>query len=93
MNIKREAVCLSIPSTRLFEVEERIEELKALFEPVKGDISSLDDHEEILYHALDRFGKINMLVNNAGVALAKGDFAYSTGLIVEVSGGMNIRRL
>ncbi|MEE9390442.1 MAG: SDR family NAD(P)-dependent oxidoreductase, partial [Candidatus Aminicenantaceae bacterium] len=55
----------------LFEVKERIEELKALFEPVKGDISSLDDHEEILHQALDKFGKINVLVNNAGVAPEK----------------------
>ena len=31
----------------LFEVEERVKELKASFLPVKGDISSLDDHERI----------------------------------------------
>ncbi len=55
----------------LFEVKERIEELNALFEPVKGDISSLDDHEEILHQTLDKFGKINVLVNNAGVAPEK----------------------
>lgn len=32
-------------------------------------------------------------VAQAVVSLARGDFAYSTGLVVEVSGGMNIRRL
>jgi len=32
-------------------------------------------------------------VARAVVALARGDFAYSTGLVLEVSGGMNIRRL
>jgi NAD(P)-dependent dehydrogenase (short-subunit alcohol dehydrogenase family) len=32
-------------------------------------------------------------VAKAVVALARGDFAYSTGLVVEVSGGMNIQRL
>lgn len=55
----------------LFEVEESVEELKASFVPVKGDISSLDDHEQILRQTLDKFGKINVLVNNAGVAPEK----------------------
>jgi 3-oxoacyl-[acyl-carrier protein] reductase len=32
-------------------------------------------------------------VAQAVVSLARGDFAYSTGLVVEVSGGMNIRHL
>ena len=32
-------------------------------------------------------------VGKAVVALAAGAFDYSTGLVVEVSGGMNIRRL
>jgi len=32
-------------------------------------------------------------VAKAAAALAKGEFAYSTGAVIEVSGGMNIRRL
>jgi NAD(P)-dependent dehydrogenase (short-subunit alcohol dehydrogenase family) len=32
-------------------------------------------------------------VARAVAALARGDFAYSTGLVVEVSGGMNIQSL
>ena len=32
-------------------------------------------------------------VGRAVAALARGDFAYATGLVVEISGGMNIRRL
>jgi len=55
----------------LFEVEERAGELKASFLPVKGDISSLEDHEKILHQTLDKFGKIDVLVNNAGVAAEK----------------------
>jgi len=55
----------------LFEVKERVEELKASFLPVQGDVSSLDDHQKILNQALDRFGKIDLLVNNAGVAPEK----------------------
>ena len=52
----------------LFEVKERVEESKAVFLPVRGDISSLDEHEVIIKQALDTFGKIDVLVNNAGVA-------------------------
>jgi len=57
--------------TGLFEVKERVEELNAVFLPVQGDISSLDDHEEILNKVLDRFGRLDVLVNNAGVAPEK----------------------
>jgi NAD(P)-dependent dehydrogenase (short-subunit alcohol dehydrogenase family) len=32
-------------------------------------------------------------VGRAVAALARGDFAYSTGAVFEVSGGMNIKRL
>ncbi len=32
-------------------------------------------------------------VARAVVSLARGDFRYSTGLVIEVSGGMDIRRL
>jgi len=32
-------------------------------------------------------------VGKAAAALARGDFAYATGLVVELSGGMQIRRL
>ena len=32
-------------------------------------------------------------VGKAAASLARGDFAYATGLILELSGGMNIRHL
>jgi 3-oxoacyl-[acyl-carrier protein] reductase len=55
----------------LFEVKEKVDMLKASFLPVQGDVSSLDCHEKILKRALDEFGKIDVLVNNAGVAPEK----------------------
>jgi NAD(P)-dependent dehydrogenase (short-subunit alcohol dehydrogenase family) len=55
----------------LFEVKERVEELGSIFLPIQGDVSSLKDHEKILKQVLDRFGKIDVLVNNAGVAPEK----------------------
>lgn len=52
----------------LFEVKDRVEELGASFLPLQGDVSSLEDQERILRQALDKHGKIDVLVNNAGVA-------------------------
>jgi 3-oxoacyl-[acyl-carrier protein] reductase len=51
----------------LAEVEDRITALGAAFEAVPGDISRLDVHETIVTAVLRRFGRIDLLVNNAGV--------------------------
>ena len=55
----------------IFEVKERIEELGASFLPLQGDVASLDDHEQMLELILERYGRIDLLVNNAGVAPEK----------------------
>ena len=55
----------------LFEVKEKIEKSGASFLPVQGDISSLEEHKKILNSVLDKFGRIDLLVNNAGVAPLK----------------------
>lgn len=55
----------------LFEVKERIEEIKREFFPLKADISDLDTHGKILEEIMDRLGRIDVLVNNAGVAPEK----------------------
>ena len=52
----------------LLEVRARVEELGRRFLPVVGDIASRDDHPRMLQEALDAFGAIDVLVNNAGVA-------------------------
>lgn len=52
----------------LFEVKERVAELGVDFLPVYGDISNLQDNENIIQKTLEKFGRINVLVNNAGVA-------------------------
>ncbi len=55
----------------LFEVNERVEEFKREFLPIQGDISDLEAHDGMTRQALDRFGRIDVLVNNAGVAPEK----------------------
>jgi NAD(P)-dependent dehydrogenase (short-subunit alcohol dehydrogenase family) len=58
-------------SSGLAEVKARVESLGATFEPVPGDIADLDAHQGLLDQALKRFGKIDVLVNNAGIAPKK----------------------
>ncbi len=61
------------PSQRqagLAEVQVRCEELGASFLPVPGDIALLDGHESMLEAVLYRFGRVDLLVNNAGIAPA-----------------------
>ena len=52
----------------LFEVKARVEELGGRFLPVAGDISRIDDHDRMLAAAYGVCGRIDVLVNNAGVA-------------------------
>ena len=55
----------------LFEVKERVEAEGAKFLPVKGDVSVDTDRKYIIKTAIGEFGKIDVLVNNAGVAPQK----------------------
>jgi NAD(P)-dependent dehydrogenase (short-subunit alcohol dehydrogenase family) len=55
----------------LFEVKERVEAEGVNFLPVKGDISLDKDRKYIINAAIKKFGKIDVLVNNAGVAPLK----------------------
>jgi NAD(P)-dependent dehydrogenase (short-subunit alcohol dehydrogenase family) len=55
----------------LLEVQRKVEEQNVSFLPVQGDISALLDHERILNEILDFYGKVDVLVNNAGVAPEK----------------------
>ncbi len=55
----------------LFEVKEKVEKLRRRFLPIAGDIARLEDHDRVLDAAFGKFGAIDVLVNNAGVAPAK----------------------
>jgi 3-oxoacyl-[acyl-carrier protein] reductase len=56
------------PESGLFEVKARVEELGRRFIPIPGDIACLADHSGIIEAAYQSFGRLDVLVNNAGVA-------------------------
>jgi 3-oxoacyl-[acyl-carrier protein] reductase len=55
----------------LFEVKQRVEDAGANFFPLQGDVTSLADHGHILELILEKYGRIDLLVNNAGVTPEK----------------------
>ncbi len=55
----------------LFEVKQRAEEAGANFLPLQGDITSIADHGHLLEAILEKYGRIDLLVNNAGVTPEK----------------------
>ena len=52
----------------IVEAKQRVEAAGAQFLPVQGDIAQLDDHGQMIRAVTDYFGRIDLLVNNAGVA-------------------------
>jgi NAD(P)-dependent dehydrogenase (short-subunit alcohol dehydrogenase family) len=52
----------------LAEVKAKVEALGSSFLPAPGDIADLNTHGSILSSALERFERIDLLVNNAGTA-------------------------
>ena len=58
-------------SRGLLEVKQRIEDLGGRFLPLQGDVAALDDHERMLDEIYMEYGRLDVLVNNAGVAPAQ----------------------
>ncbi|HHS12467.1 MAG TPA: 3-ketoacyl-ACP reductase [bacterium] len=48
-----------------------VEDRNSRFHPVELDISDLDRHDRLIRESLDAFGRIDFLVNNAGIAPAR----------------------
>jgi NAD(P)-dependent dehydrogenase (short-subunit alcohol dehydrogenase family) len=55
----------------LFEVRARVERLGRRFLPVKCDIAAIPDHDRAVDAVFEKFGRVDVLVNNAGVAPEK----------------------
>ncbi|UCE43364.1 MAG: 3-ketoacyl-ACP reductase [Candidatus Aminicenantes bacterium] len=53
------------------EVQQRVEGFDKKFLPIQADIAYLNNHPKILDSTLEKFGRIDVLVNNAGVAPEK----------------------
>jgi len=54
---------------RLQQAKEAIERLRGVVEAVAGDIGNPEDAERIVQTAIDRFGRLDILINNAGVSM------------------------
>lgn len=55
----------------LYEVKRHVEAFGVHYLPVAGNIAVAEDRERMLEQAMERFGAIDVLVNNAGVAPRK----------------------
>lgn len=76
----------------LAETEVLCKEVGVGFAPAPGDVSDLESHEAILAPALERFGRIDLLVNNAGVApIDRLDFLETTPESYDRVMGINLR--
>jgi len=57
--------------SRAVQTQKEIKELGADCESLRGDISSAEDRSSLIALAKSKFGRCDMLVNNAGVAPLK----------------------
>lgn len=57
--------------TAVFETADEIKALGVECKILRGDISSKDDRQKLVEFAKEKFGRCDMLVNNAGVAPSK----------------------
>lgn len=76
----------------LIEVKAAAEKRGAAFLPLRGDIADLDAHDGLLAAVLRRFGRLDLVVNNAGVAPEKRlDILETTAASYDRVMGINVR--
>lgn len=62
------AIARSLDSEGMETLGQEVEDKKAAFFPISLDISCTTCHKEVVSNILERYGRIDFLVNNAGVA-------------------------
>jgi 3-oxoacyl-[acyl-carrier protein] reductase len=76
----------------LFEVRDAVRALGGEFLPLRADVSDLDGHPALLAAVLDRFGRLDCLVNNAGVGpQVRADILEETPESYDRVQGINLR--
>jgi 3-oxoacyl-[acyl-carrier protein] reductase len=76
----------------LFEVGPAVEAAGATFFPIRADIADLSSHETLLGAVLERFGRLDCLVNNAGVGpQVRSDILEETPAAYDRVLGINLR--
>ncbi len=79
-------------SQGLFEVREAVRKEGAEMMPLRCDIADLDSHQALLAAVLDRFGRLDCLVNNAGVGpKVRADILEETAESYDRVMGINLR--
>jgi NAD(P)-dependent dehydrogenase (short-subunit alcohol dehydrogenase family) len=80
------------------QARKEIEQLRARCEVRRGDIGSSDDRAKLVDFAKEKFGRCDMLVNNAGVApekrvdlLQAGEESYDRVMGINLKGPLNRR--
>src|SRR3989338_5897261 len=75
IGLAREGAYIAAVGRRIEKVEETINEIKSFNGKgiaISGDVSKKGDVEDIVKKTLEKFGKIDMLINNAGIEGAGG---------------------
>ena len=67
-----------IDAAQLATAEAKLTELGINVLGVQMDVTNLEDWQNLADRAIERFGKIHMLVNNAGVGSAPGPIAATS---------------
>ncbi len=76
----------------LFEVKRAVGKLGADFLPVPGDVADLDSHAAVIDAVRAEFGRLDVLVNNAGIAPAiRADILETTPESFDRVMGVNLR--
>jgi len=76
----------------LAETKVLVEETEASFLPVPADISDLSTHNTLVESAIERFGRVDLLVNNAGIAPPERlDYLETTADSFDLVLGVNLR--